>query len=148
MPVTSRSGFCCTNPNPHKNMPRKSRKRNLIRIKPEDVVGNSRAMLKFFRLSRNTQGKTKLPITQFEMAKLMRCSDYTVLKIEREQPIDPKYVRQYWIALGFRFDQLIERPDGWTISDELFYKIVNKRGLIAEPAVRNTGKRYLSASAA
>jgi hypothetical protein len=104
-------------------------------------------MLKFFRLSRNTQGKTKLPLTQWEIAKLMGCTDGVISKIEHGDPMDAKYLRQYWVALGFRFDQLIERSDGWTISDELFWKVVNKRGLVAEPVIRNVGKRLLSAHA-
>lgn len=128
-------------------MPRKSRRKNLTKINPEDVAGNPRAMLKFFRLSRNTQGKTKNPLSQEEVAKLMDCRDDLVRRIENGEGTNASNFRRYWIALGFRFDQLIETSDGWTISNELFWKIVNKRGLIAEPVVRNTGKRLLSAHA-
>lgn len=129
------------------DIPRKSRRKNLIRIEPSDVVGNPRTMLKFFRLSRNTQGKIKLPLSQNEVAKLMDCQDDLVRRIENGGSTNASNFRRYWIALGFRFDQLIETTDGWTISDELFWKIVNKRGLVAEPVVRNAGKRLLSANA-
>lgn len=128
-------------------MKRKSRRKDLAQIDPSAVVGDIRQMLKFFRLSRNTQGKTKLPLTQWEVAKLMGCTDGVISKIEHGDPMDAKYLRQYWVALGFRFDQLIETPDGWTVSDELFWKIVNKRGLVADKAVRNVGRRLLSAHA-
>jgi hypothetical protein len=129
-------------------MKRKSRRKDLTQIDPAAVVGDIRQMLKFFRLSRNTQGKTKLPLTQWEVAKLMGCTDGVISKIEHGDLMDAKYLRQYWVALGFRFDQLLEVADGWTISDELFFKVVNKRGLVADKAVRNVGKRLLSAYAA
>jgi len=128
-------------------MKRKSRRKDLAQIDPSAVVGDIRQMLKFFRLSRNTQGKTKLPLTQWEVAKLMGCTDGVISKIEHGDAMDAKYLRQYWVALGFRFDQLLEVSDGWTIPSELFWKIVNKRGLVADKAVRNVGKRLLSASA-
>jgi DNA-binding XRE family transcriptional regulator len=125
-------------------MKRKSRRKDLTQIDPAAVVGDIPQMLKFFRLS---EGLGKLPLTQKEMGRLMGISYRTVIEIEHGDATDMKYLRQYWIALGFRFEQLIERSDGWTISDELFLKVVNKRGLVATPAVRNTGKRFLSASA-
>jgi hypothetical protein len=128
-------------------MKRKSRSKT-TQIDPATIVGDIRQMLKFFRLSRNTQGKTKLPLTQWEVAKLMGCTDGVISKIEHGDPMDVKYLRQYWVALGFRFDQLLEVADGWTISDELFHRVVSKRGLVAEPVIRNVGKRLLSAHAA
>jgi transcriptional regulator with XRE-family HTH domain len=129
-------------------MPRKSRRKDLTKIDPNDVVGKPREMLKFLRLSRNTQGKTKNPLTQEEVARLMDCRDDLVRRIENGEGTNASNFRRYWIALGFRFDQLIELSDGWTISNELFLRIVNKRGLVADKCIRNCGKRLLSASAA
>lgn len=125
-------------------MKRKSRSKT-TQIDPASVVGDIRQMLKFFRLSK---GRAKFPLTQNEMAKLMDGSDDLVRKIENGDEVHARHLRRYWIALGFRFDQLIERSDGWTISDELFHKVVSKRGLVAEPVIRNVGKRLLSAHAA
>ena len=122
-------------------MKRKSRS-NTTQIDPAAVAGDIRQMLKFFRLSK---GRAKLPLTQNEMAKLMEANDDLVRKIENGDEVHARHLRRYWIALGFRFDQLIERSDGWTISDELFYRVVIKRGLVAEPVIRNVGKRLLSA---
>jgi len=126
-------------------MKQKSRRKDLTQIDPASVVGDIRQMLKFFRLSR---GRAKFPLTQNEMAKLMEANDDLVRKIENGGEVHARHLRRYWIALGFRFEQLIERSDGWTISDELFFRIVNKRGLVAEPVIRNVGKRLLSAHAA
>jgi hypothetical protein len=126
-------------------MKRESRRKDLTQIDPASVVGDIRQMLKFFRLSR---GRAKFPLTQQEMGKLMEGNDDLVRKIENGDEVHARHLRRYWIALGFRFEQLIERSDGWTISDELFLKVVNKRGLVAEPVIRNVGKRLLSASAA
>lgn len=126
-------------------MKQKSRRKDLAQIDPASVVGDIRQMLKFFRLSR---GRAKFPLTQNEMAKLMEANDDLVRKIENGDNVHARHLRRYWIALGFRFDQLIERSDGWTISDELFHRVVSKRGLIAEPVIRNVGKRLLSAYAA
>ena len=128
-------------------MPRKSRRKDLSKIDPKDVVGNPREMLRFFRLSRNTKGKTKIPLTQDQVSELMQCRKTLVGKIENGGEIPARNFRRYWVALGFRFDQLIETEDAWTISNELFWKIVNKRGLVAEPAIRNLGKRLLPAHA-
>lgn len=125
-------------------MKRKSRRKDLTQIDPAAVVGDIRQMLKFFRLSK---GRAKFPLTQNEMAKLMEANDDLVRKIENGDEVHARHLRRYWIALGFRFDQLIERSDGWTISDELFHRVVSKRGLVAEPVIRNVGKRLLSAHA-
>jgi hypothetical protein len=125
-------------------MKRKSRSKT-TQIDPASVVGDIRQMLKFFRLSK---GRAKLPLTQVEMGKLMEGNDDLVRKIENGDEVHARHLRRYWIALGFRFEQLIERSDGWTISDELFWKVVSKRGLVAEPVIRNVGKRLLSAYAA
>jgi len=88
-------------------MKRKSRSKT-TQIDPARVVGDIRQMLKFFRLSK---GRAKFPLTQNEMAKLMDGSDDLVRKIENGDNVHARHLRRYWIALGFRFDQLIGRVD-------------------------------------